>query len=256
MDQQIFKNIGLNQAQADIIKILLEQGEMKAHAIARALNRSRGIVYKELDELSKLNLIEKKDKAGQVSRFRAVPPKKFEEFFRNKETALKKERHDFMRHLPDLTSLYNLSSQRPAIKFFEDAEGLRQVVFDTLTSQTEVLTFSDSHALRANPELKKINEDYAKLRADKQIKKRIIVPETAGKYFTEENSELVRVKLLEKEYFPFNSTVQIYDNKVSFETTTPEKLVAVMIEDENIYKLHKLLFESVWSGDHVRPLGA
>lgn len=254
MDQQKFKNIGLNQAQADILDILFEKGEMKANEIARAANRSRGIIYKELDELVKLNLVEKKDKVGQVSRFRAVHPKKFEEFFKNKELSLKKERHDFMKNLPDLTSLYNLSSHRPGVKFFEDYDGLREVVFDTLNSRTEILTFSDSHALRANPDLKTINEEYQKLRAEKMIKKRIIVPETARKYFEHSESETVKIKLLKKEYFPFNSTMQIYDNKVSFETTTPEKLTAILIEDENIYKLHKLLFESIWTSEHVSEI--
>ena len=254
MNQQIFKNLGFNQAQADVLNLLYHRGEMKAQALARELNRSRGIIYKELDELAKIGLVEKKDKAGQVSRFRAAHPQTFSDFFKNKEAALKKERQDFFKNISDLTSLYNLSSRRPAIKFFEDADGLRRVVLDTLTSRTEVLTFSDSHAVRANPELRAINEEYLKLRREKKLKKRMIIPETAKKYFAEGGSEFIQVRLLKKEYFPFNSTVQIYDNKVSLETTAPDKLVAVLIEDENIYKLHKLLFELIWTSEHARPI--
>lgn len=244
MYKQIFINAGLTQVQAEILDFLIKNGEFKAREIAAKIRRPRGVVYKGLEELVEMGLAERIDKAGQVSRFRPEHPARLEKVFASKEKELERQKRLFAQTLPEMVSAYNLSLNKPGVRFYEGEEGIKKVLFDTLKSKTEVYTFTDSQAVREN--LKEINEEYVKKRERAGIKKKIIAPESARQYFKDYNRELTAVRFLPEDYYPFRSGMQIYDNKISYQTLTPENKIAVLIEDKNIYRLHKLFFEYIW----------
>lgn len=40
--------------------------------------------------------------------------------------------------------------------------------------------------------------------------------------------------------------MQIYDNRISYQTIERENKIAILIEDKNIYQMHKSFFEFMW----------
>ena len=59
-------------------------------------------------------------------------------------------------------------------------------------------------------------------------------------------SDITEIRFVENlDHFP--NIMQIYDNKVSYITFTDSKRIGVLIEDPDIYEMHKMLFNAQWS---------
>ncbi|MDD5396997.1 MAG: helix-turn-helix domain-containing protein [Candidatus Moranbacteria bacterium] len=249
MYTQLLINAGLTQIQAEALDWLIKNGESKAIDIAKNTTLARGVVYKALEELLGLKLVEKIETKNKVARFRAEHPSKIEEFFDEKERKIKKEKREFIESLPDIVSSYNLGSNKPGVKFLEGEDGIRLALFDTLKSTTEIYTFADVQAVE---DLGEINEEYAEKRKKLNIKKKVLVSDTPENrayfsgYSERHKGTNTEVKFIQKEFYHFKTSMQIYSNKVSYQTLEKENKIAVIIEDKNIFQMHKLFFEYMW----------
>lgn len=246
MYQKTLQNSGLTQSQAEILNFLFQNKESKASIIAKKLKRPRGAVYKSLEELITLNLVARTDKANMVSIFRAEHPGKIEKFFEKQENNIRKNKSAYLSILPDMISDFNLSSNKPGIKFLEGNDGIKKVINDTLKSKTTVYTFIDAESLKDDKILQEINKEYIKKREKRKLNKKIIAPKSSQNFFSNLNINNTKIKFLKDNSIPFKSGLQIYDNKVSFQTINNKNKIALIIEDENIFKMHKLLFEYIW----------
>ena len=149
--------------------------------------------------------------------------------------------------MPDLKSKYNLILRKPGIKYYEGKEGIKKVLDDSLTSKTEIYTYADLEAIEKY--IPKINKKYAKKRKELNIKKRGIVLDTlfTRNFLKNYHKQITDTKLIKQEDAPpFKTIMQIYDNKISYLTLSSESKIGVIIEDPNIYKMHKYLFEYLW----------
>jgi len=245
MHEDILQKSGLTSTQAAILDYLLQVEEDKASAIAQKIKRSRAIIYRDLEELTNMGLVKKTEKNNRVTTFSAEHPSALEKLMEQREKTLENDKKQLEGTLPDLISAYNLAHNRPGVKFYEGKEGIKKVLYDTLNSRTEILTIADSRAVREN--LKKINEEYVKKRKEKNITKKLIVPDSVRQEFSSTQDEYTEIRFLKEKYYPFQTGMQIYDNKISFQTLEKNNLLGVIIEDKNIYTTHKLLFEYIWN---------
>lgn len=243
---------GLSADQAIIYELLLQSGTKPASDLAKSLPNthplSRPQVYKVLDELIERGLIEKIDKPGKVAVFAVTHPENLE-----KQIQIEKQQRDeqyerVTKALPQLTSLFNLTSGRPGIQYFEGKDGLWQVLEDTLTASEEILTYADVEAI--NQYIPELNAEYVALREDKNIKKRGLVVDTpaARKFLASYTGAVTTTKLIPKTQTlgVFQTIIQIYDNKVSYMTMSEHHLIGIIITDQFIANTHKFLFESMW----------
>lgn len=245
MQEKLIKQAGLTQVQAEIYALLLEKGEVKASEIAKNTKRPRGVVYKGLDELIDLGLAERLEKE-KITKFRAEHPSKLEKLIENRENELKKEKQSFANGLPDLISVYNLAHNKPGVRFFEGIEGVKKVIFDTLASKDIIYTYADVESV--DKYIKKINAEYAKERDKLSLNKRLLVVDTpfARNYLKDYHPETTNLKFISG-IEHFGSVMQIYDNKISYITLSETSMIGVIIEDKNIYEMHKTLFEFIWN---------
>lgn len=250
MFTDLLRNVGLSEIQAKTLDFLIRNGESKAKSITKDTGLARGVVYKALDELISLKLAEKTEKPNQVATFQAEHPSRIEDFFAEKENQAKKRKNEFLETLPEIISAYNLGSNKPGVKFLEGEDGIRIALFDTLKNTSEICTFADVHAVKTN--ITEINEEYAEKRKKLGIKKRVIVADTEenrayfSNYYSSHAGTDTEVKFIKKEFCYFQTSMQIYSNKVSYQTLDKENKIAVIIEDKNIFEMHKLLFEYMW----------
>ncbi|MDD4332625.1 MAG: helix-turn-helix domain-containing protein [Patescibacteria group bacterium] len=253
MYQQLLTNSGLDNNQAEVLEFLLINGEQKAGDISKNTKLGRGLVYKALVELENMKLIVKKEKDGAVAVFLAEHPINIKKVLESKEKQAEEKKNEIVkqrelleRSLPDLVSVYNLSHHKPGVRYYEGDEGIREVLYDTLNSKTEIYTFIDVEAVEKN--LKEINSEYAKKREKLGVKKKIIVADTDEnrKFFMNYNKTITEIRYLKKEFYPFASGLQIYNGKISYQTLSQNHKIAVLIEDRNIYEMQKLFFEYIW----------
>ncbi|MBD3299997.1 MAG: winged helix DNA-binding protein [Candidatus Moranbacteria bacterium] len=255
MFQKTLQSSGLTKSQAEVLNFLLEKGAKKASVIAKNLKKPRQAAYKNLEELIKMELVERVDKDKKVSLFRARHPSKIETLFEEQEKELKQRRRVFRQTIPDLTSLYNLSINKPGVRFYEGFEGVKKVLQDTLLEKDEILTFLNSKQVFANSpqnqESLDLNDWYWKKREKLGIKKRIIdiQDESVRKMYKELGEDyyaLTQVNFLKDKEVSFNATIQIYNNKIAYQVVNKDNVISVIIEDKNIHGLNKTMFEALW----------
>ncbi|MFH1030074.1 MAG: helix-turn-helix domain-containing protein [bacterium] len=245
MYKDIFTQIGLTPNEAIIYEFLLKNGESAAGNIIKNTPLKRGVVYYVLADLVKNGLVlEKKNK--KIAYFRPNHPEKLAEYIDNEENRLKQAKNTLESNLPAIISDFNLISGKPGIKLYEGKTGIIKVLNDSLATKTEILTYADIYGMEKY--LGRANDRYVEKRKEMGIKKRGIVADSsfAREFLKDYDKSVTELKFIDSEKFPLFLEMEIYDNKISFMTFSEKKLIGVIIENEEIYKTQKSIFEMVW----------
>ena len=244
-DTNLLEKAGLTRAQIDVYFFLLKNTGARAGLIAQSVGRPRGVAYKALDDLIDLGLVEKKEKTGGIAIFKALHPSNLEKLFEEKIKENKRSQQEFMVALPDFVSQYNLSLNKPGVQFYEGIEGVKRVINDNLRSKTVVYTYADMEEV--DKYIKEINAQYAKKRDRLKLEKKILLVDSDYTKKVLENYEKSHIEIkFVKKVTHFATIMQIYDDKISYVTLLPDKMMGIIIQDKSIYAMHRALFESMW----------
>lgn len=246
MYKDLLISLGLNEAEGEIYDLLIQKGEKTVKDLTKLTDITRTNIYNVLTGLEELGLIEQIKKQKKTL-FRPIHPNKLEGLLENEEKELKKAKLELSANLPAIVSDYNLAVGKPGVRYFEGKEGLSQVMADSLLAKTEIYSYVDVEAVQKY--IKKENEQYVRKRMKLAKKKKILVSDSVfnRKYFKQLGEKATDAKYLDYQMPGFNAAMQIYDNKVSYITLQPEKMIGIIIEDELISKMQRALFEYTWS---------
>lgn len=239
------KQAGLTPHQAAVYETLLKGGAMTARVATREASVPRTLGYAVLDQLIELGLAKKDD--SPVSRFSASHPNVLQEKIETNAKNAERAAIALKSVLPDLASAFNLATGRPGVQFFEGEEGLREVLYDTLTSKETIYTYSDTETVEGYA--REINAAYVQARIKNKIQKKLLLLDTptARARLAGPQSPYTEVRLIpEQDAPPIHSAMQIYDDKISYTTFTKDMLTGTIIHDHAIYMLHRFLFEHLW----------
>lgn len=237
---------GLTNDQAVIYEALLRKGSLSAREIAKETTVPRTLGYAVLEQLLAIGLV-KKDGSKKIIHFLPSHPAILQERIDAQQKQAERASTTLKASLPELSSLYNLTSGKPGIQFFEGMQGIKQVLDDSLTSKTEIYSYVDIAAVEKY--IPDISRDFAKARRHRDIKKKNIgidTPENRAEiegYYTDVTEE----RLLPSLSNSFGTVMQIYDGRISYFTLGQENPIGVIITDKNIYEMHKTLFELNWN---------
>ncbi len=259
--KDIFTQLGLSENEAIVFEFLLNTGETTAGEIIKTTPLKRGVVYNALADLidksliNKINKVPRDAKSKQVKKiayFSPNHPQKLKEYLETQEKTLQKAKNTLEANLPALVSAFNLVSGKPGVKYFEGIEGIKKVLEDTLTSRETIMAYSDIVAIYKY--ISGINREYVRKREKLKIKKRGIIIDSpkARKILKNYHPTITENKFIDSKLFPFNSIMQIYDGKVAYITLSDKNMIGVIIEDKNIYQMHKSIFEHTWK--HAKTL--
>lgn len=265
MYEQYLKNAGLTEVQAEIYENLLIQGEAKASEIGKRIKRPRGVVYKGLDELLLLGLVEKIENKA-ITRFRAEHPSSLEKVLIEKEKKIKneveekrrrleREKSSVLNNLPDLISAFNLISNKPGVKYFENEEGIKRVlshIADNFAPDTEIISFVKVFPPESEKEINEALDSFIKKRINKNVKTRVISIDSAeGKILKDNDQKSLReTRLVQSKNLPLDfpgGEIFIYNNEICSIMMEKNTFFAFSIQDKCIAQLLKAFFESEWS---------
>jgi len=248
MYKDIFKQVGLSSNEAVVYDYLLKAGEKIAGEIIKDTPLKRGVIYNALSDLIEKGLVSErkiKKNKSEVSIFLLEHPQKLSDFIEKQEDKMQKAERNLSANMSKIVSDFNLISNKPGVRYFEGLEGVKKVLYDTLKTKSEIYTISDSKSIQEHA--KSLNKDYVQKRKKLGIKKKLIVPISARGNYKETKNEFTEIRFLPGEYFNFDTGIQIYDGKISYQTIELNNMMGVLIEDRNIYNMHKMLFEYMWN---------
>jgi len=182
-----------------------------------------------------------------VKRFGLEHPNKIEELIENRTKALESTQKELKSLLPSIISNYNLSHHKPGVKIFEGEESIRKVMADALTAKEEIYTYVDPKFVDKYID-SALNKKYIRDLERKGIKNKLLVEDT--KYNRDRYGSLrltnTSIKFIDRPLPEFATTMQIYDNKIVYQTYKPQAVIGIIIEDKLIYSLNRSIFEYVW----------
>lgn len=257
MYEQTLTRAGLDEQQALVYEILLKEGILSAGEIHKRTPFKRGLVYKVLDELTALSVIEKKQETGKVTLFTLAHPLKLKDMAEKKEREAKDAKMALDGVLPAMISDFNLYSGKPGVRFYEGKEGVWEVLEDSLRTKGEMYTYTDMEAIDTH--IRDINEKYAKKRDALGIEKKVILLDTpyARERMKTYHRFVTNTRFIAIESAPFQSALEIYDDKVAYITFHKEMMMGVIIQDASINAMHRSLFEYAWkTAQSIGPVSA
>lgn len=245
MNESLFKLLNLKEQEIQILNTLLETGKLKVAQIAEKTQITRTYIYPLLENLKSLNLIEE-IQYDQKTYFLPTHPSNWQSLLDAKINELTQAKQNYQDNLPKLSSQYNLNIHKPGIKFYEGLEAVEKITEDYLESSTEILSIVNPDPKEAH--YPKIAKKFGIKRTSRKINKKILSSDTnfARNRYKTGNSKYTQIKYFTGQLTQFNTIVFIYDNKVAF-ISVEDHVVGIIIEDKNIYKFHKSMFEINWS---------
>jgi len=205
------------------------------------------LTYKILEQLIALGLVEKRENLGKVTLFFPTHPGKLRGLIQKQEEELKKAEASLGGIMGRMVSDFNLLSGKPNVQFYEGVEGMKKVLEDSLSAEGEIYSYSD--VISVQKYIPDLNTDYMAKRKKFNVKKKILFfdsPEARRLLPQIYKPDITEYKFISFATEPPHTVMQVYDKKVSYITLGEKQMIGIIIEDVNIYSLHKYLFLYLW----------
>lgn len=149
--------------------------------------------------------------------------------------------------VPELRSLFNAATMKPRIRFYEGAEGIRRVLWETLDCRSgTLLGILSMHELLEVPGMEGMQQIIAE-RVKRGIKLRVL---RSKRRETEKIWPTSKSELRELRYVPetidLGMTMYINDETVSYLSSKRENY-GLIIESKEFSALSTALFEGMWT---------
>ena len=257
---QRLEKAGFNSKEALVYVSLLELGGAYPSGIAEYCGLKRSTVYNILATLSIRGLTNEIKKRNKLF-YQIERPEKVLKYTEGRIRIAEEESERMRSLLPDMESLFGSLGNHPKVTYFENKEGIIQILGDMTLGQSkyEMLSFSNTKELeKVFPE--KIFHDFRRDKERIGITTRGIVPDTPedrqynNKFFNGYKKEVIpQVKYIPENLFPFRGEITIYGkNKVSILNLNKEHLVGTIIEDTAIHGMMRMIFELAWNSTTLK----
>jgi sugar-specific transcriptional regulator TrmB len=233
--QQVLKQSGLSEKQANVYLALLELGTASVQSISQKAGSKRPTTYLILDEL---------EQKGLVS---TVPQKKALYTAESPELLigdLVRKEDLIRRFLPDLLALHNAKKEKPQVQLFSGKEGVKQV-YDKIFHADNVDFFGTiQEVVKINPEA--LSDFIAKVKKFKLPVRELLTNSPEDRKYAVDRKLVTNHQM---RFLPpnmeFPSDSALFADSAVFFSFHPQ-IFAVMITSREVTQSLKTLFELAW----------
>lgn len=257
---QKLEKSGLTIKEAKVYLAVLELGGAFPSRIAEYAGVNRSTAYAVLLNLSVRGLVNEIEKRNKIF-YQAEKPAKLVAHAETQASLAKERLEKAQALVPDIEGLYANLANQPKVRYFEGTEGMVEIYKDMLDvkKKYEMLAWSNAAQLE-NVFPAKFFEQFRRTKEQLDITTRGIIPDTEAdrsyneKFFAGYKSEIVpKFRYIPAKEFPFKGEITIYgEKKVSIVNLNKEHLTGIIIEDETIHDMMRLIFELSWESERVR----
>ncbi len=242
----LFRRFGCNERETQIYLKLLSLGPSSVQELAKALRSNRVTIHSAVEQLIEKGFCYESRKGKRrllVAEKSDILHKLWHK--QQHELEVAKKNINYVESL--IQKLESSELGRPNVKLYEDVEGFRNMLHETLETKGEILVISYVHLLSeiVDPEYL---EGYYEKRSKKGIHTRLIFPPCPFADKTEKKKDHYKMNI---RYLPaeheWKSGIFAWDNKISLLSYTAERLTCTIIENEDIaYFFREIMFEMMW----------
>src|ERR1035437_1626674 len=229
-NNELLKQVGLDEKEASVYLALLEFGMSTVYAIATKAGLKRPTTYLILDNLEKKGLVSLVPHK-KVSLYAVQSPEKL--------LADVKKKHNLLaEQMPNLLALYNANSEKPHMQLFQGKEGVESVYKKMLNAKEARIFTTIRDIEQTYPEFLK---DFIEASKRKDIRVKEILTKGVGdlKFAnTIEHGEYYEQRFASGDGAFQTDTVVFFSFKPF--------IMAVMISSKDIYQSMHTLFELAW----------
>lgn len=237
--------LGLSKNEAKIYLALLKQGPTSIRKIAEVTKINRGTTYEAIKNLITLGLVSFKV-VGARSKYTAESPSKINQLIIEKQNELNSLKESAEHLVPTLLAFSQPSAEAPKVRFYEDDEGIANILQDVLTTVVkldpkEYYVYS-SRSLRQY--LYRQFPNFTSQRIKSNIFAKVIAIGTG-----DDPVELAERKLLKDSSEEISSSYNIiYGNKVALISVSKDLTpYGVVIEETGVAAMQRLVFDRLWA---------
>lgn len=234
------QDAGLNETEAKIYIAALELGQASVGRLAQKSDIKRTTVYLSLENLMQKGLMSATNKKGRRY-FYAEDP-------RNLERIMEERKNRITKLIPELLAFTNLVDKKPAFRYFEGEDGIKEVLEDALTYPNSEICMMYSESYLYDFDDKYFADYYVPKRVGKKISTRTIIPNNAEMHelIKSNQKSLRQTKFVSPDLFQLKIEVMLYEkNKVSI--ISFQERFAIIIESPHIHQSFKGIFETMWA---------
>ncbi len=249
------KASGFEQKEAVVYSYLLEYGGGYPSQIADKTQINRVTVYKILTTLCVQGVVAEVEKRKKLYYY----PESVSKFIRvtkQKVTLAEDAYEKALKLMPEIEGLLQSHDGKPRVTFYEGKDRVIEAYMTQVEGKGsyELCAFASTDHLKSFLPWKKFRE-YIKLKEKYHITARGIIPDTSiNKKFLDDTHMGIKekykpiIRYVSKDIFPFKGEIVMYKNTkilfVKFDEVNP---IAVIIEDQMIHNMMKMIFELAWA---------
>lgn len=237
---------GLDAPSSEIYSLLINQGELSVSDIIRGTEFSRTTIHGSLNLLIDKDLIEYK-KEGRNAFYNAKDPSKLNSLLEDQKLEFNKLTDEYKNVINSLAGTFNITNKKPGIKFYEGLDELAELFETKYKTKETIYTYVNRDSLLLTN--KKILEQHIKAIEKYDVKEKIIAADTPSSRKIKEivkNDKNTEIKILPKDKSPFQAGMDMYDGKIEYATYKQNQNIMIVIEDPEVCKMHRQIFETLW----------
>lgn len=240
-------NMGLDEKEAQIYLTLLHLNKATAYYVALKSNLKRTTTYAILDGLVSKGFVLKIPSEKKTLYMAKSPRECFQE--------IKEKISDIESFLPKLMAIQKTDEKDDAVSYYEGMDQIKKAYQELLGQVSGKECFGFYGHLKNTPQvLEKFTKDLDKDYILQKIKRRVIITDTEStmEYIKNAANIGVVVKPLPEKLYDSNVSLEVFKNKTLI--FSHSDLKATVIENEDVAKVMKQLFEIVWETKQENPL--
>lgn len=238
------KSLGLSENEAKVYTAMLELGPATVLDISAKAGVNRPTAYFQIESLKKKGLVSTQTK-GKKQLFIAESPEQIEFIIEREKSELDLKKEEFQKLLPELMSMFNVSDQKPQVRFFEGKEGLMKIQNEFLKNKSK-----ESISLSSADDVMEIfpshPKNYTPRRVQKGIKSRLIYTSNKGPFMKSDPTLLREVRFISPEKLPFHLDLAVYDDVVAV-ANLKGNISGVIMKNQSTADSFRNLLNFIWN---------
>jgi HTH-type transcriptional regulator, sugar sensing transcriptional regulator len=232
--EEALRELNLSDKEVKVYLSVLMLGQSSVNSVAKKSNLNRVTTYDVLKALLEKGFASYVIISG-IKHFEAVDPSKFID-------SLKEKQEKIQSVLPELETIKTSLTKKPQIEIYEEINGLKSIFNDVLKENKETWFIGDPKMIET---LEFYFPHFIKQKRKQNIFSKVITLNCPSmrKYKKQSSKKYLNMKFIKERIY---MTKILYGSKIAFLTFKEKNYVGILIDNEDITKTEKALFENLW----------